>query len=106
MGELISIFSRLRYPKVCSKLMVFSLLLWVKPDMKIKVDGENTEHTQLYLYGAGDESGTMVEHLKNFKKRDIASEFVNDKTKINLSINKEGKHNKTYWSDEFPKGFE
>jgi hypothetical protein len=31
----------------------------------------------------------------------LSSEFVKDKVKINLSINKMGKHNETYWSDEF-----
>jgi hypothetical protein len=36
----------------------------------------------------------------------LSSEFVKDKMKINLSINKQGKHNETYWSDEFPKAIE
>jgi hypothetical protein len=36
----------------------------------------------------------------------LSSEFVKDKMKINLSINKLGKHNETYWSDEFPKAIE
>ena len=106
MGGLISIFSGLRYPKVFGKLMIFSPSLWVKPDMKIKVDEEGTEDTKIYLYAGGDESDTMIEHVKNFKERAIASEFVKDKMKINLSINKEGKHNETYWSDEFPKAIE
>ena len=74
--------------------------------MKIKVDEEGTEDTKIYLYAGGDESDTMIEHVKNFKERAIASEFVKDKMKINLSINKEGKHNETYWSDEFPKAIE
>ena len=29
-----------------------------------------------------------------------------DKMKIKLSINMQGKHNETYWSDEFPKAIE
>lgn len=106
MGALISIFSGLRYPKVFGKLMIFSPSLWVKPDMKIKVDEDVTEDTKIYLYAGGDESDTMIEHVKSFKERAIANEFVKDKMKINLSINKEGKHNETYWSDEFPKAIE
>lgn len=106
MGALISLFSGLRYPKVFGKLMIFSPSLWVKPDMKIKMDEEQTEDTKIYLYAGGDESDTMIEHIKNFKDRAIASEFVKDKMKINLSINKKGKHNETYWSDEFPKAIE
>jgi hypothetical protein len=31
--------------------------------MKIKVDEEDTEDTKIYLY-AGDESDTMIEHVK------------------------------------------
>jgi hypothetical protein len=30
--------------------MIFSPSLWVKPDMKIKVDEEDTEDTKIYLY--------------------------------------------------------
>jgi predicted alpha/beta superfamily hydrolase len=106
MGALISIFSGLRYPEVFGKLMIFSPSLWVKPDVKIKVDEESTEDTKIYLYAGGDESETMIEHVKNFKERAIANEFVKDKMKINLSINTEGKHNESYWSDEFPKAIE
>jgi hypothetical protein len=44
-----------------------------------------------------------VEHVKKFKKSMIKNEFVTNKMKINLSINMLGKHNETYWSDEFQK---
>jgi hypothetical protein len=36
----------------------------------------------------------------------ITESFVQNKMKINLSINKLGKHTETYWSDEFPKAIE
>jgi len=86
--------------------MIFSPSLWVVP--KIKIDSETAENsdTKIYLYAGGDESDTMIEHVKKFKKNSIASEFVKDKMKINLSINMEGKHSETYWSDEFPKAIE
>lgn len=106
MGALISIFSGLRYPSIYGKLMIFSPSLWVKPDMKIKLANQNDWDTKIYLYAGGDESETMISHVKNFKERLIASEFVKDKMEINLSINKEGKHNELYWSDEFPKAIE
>ena len=106
MGGLISIFSGLRYPKIFGKLMIFSPSLWVKPDLKIKVDEDEMEDTHIYLYAGGEESDTMIELVKNFKERAIANEFVKDKMKINLSINKEGKHNETYWSDEFSNAIE
>lgn len=106
MGGLVSIFSGLRYPQVYGKLMIFSPSLWVVPKLKIKSDSTENSDTKIYLYAGGDESATMIEHIQEFKKNIIASEFIKDKLKINLSINMEGKHSETYWSDEFPKAIE
>lgn len=106
MGGLVSIFSGLRYPEVYGKLMIFSPSLWVVPKLKIDSDLTNTDDTKIYLYAGGDESETMIEHVQIFKDNAISSEFVKDKMKINLSINMQGKHNETYWSDEFPKAIE
>ncbi len=107
MGGLVSIFSGLMYPEVYGKLMIFSPSLWVVPKLNIPADYDHGyEDTKIYLYAGGDESATMIEHVKRFKKNMIKSEFVADKMKINLSINMEGKHNESYWSDEFPKAIE
>lgn len=106
MGGLVSVFSGLMYPEVYGKLMIFSPSLWVVPKLKINADTAQTGDTKIYLYAGGDESATMIEHVKKFEENVIASEFVKDKMKINLSINMEGKHNETYWSDEFPKAIE
>lgn len=106
MGGLVSLFSGLRYPQVYGKLMIFSPSLWVVPKLTIDSENENSEDTKIYLYAGGDESEMMIEQVHNFKKNMIASEFVKDKMKINLSINMKGKHNETYWSDEFPKAIE
>jgi predicted alpha/beta superfamily hydrolase len=107
MGGLVSIFSGLMYPEVYGKLMIFSPSLWVIPKMNFSsIDFSEPGDTQIYLYAGGDESATMIDHVKKFKKNMIKTEFVTDKMKINLSINSEGKHNETYWSDEFPKAIE
>lgn len=105
MGGLISIFSGLRHPDIFGKLMIFSPSLWVVPKMELKTY-ENSEATKIYLYAGGEESETMIEHVETFKNKMLESEFVADKMKVNLSINKLGKHNETYWSDEFPKAIE
>lgn len=105
MGGLVSIFSGIRYPDVFGKLMIFSPSLWVSPKIKIK-NYNDSDTTRIYLYAGGDESETMIEHVETFKNRMLESEFIDDKMKINLSINKLGKHNETYWSDEFPKAIE
>ena len=106
MGGLVSIFSGLRNPEVYGKLMIFSPSLWVVPELKISPKKANTADTKIYLYGGGDESKTMIEHIKSFKDNLLSSEFVQDKSQINLSINRHGKHSETYWSDEFPKAIE
>jgi len=106
MGALVSIFSGLLYPEVYGKLMIFSPSLWVVPTLKMDSDSATPNDTKIYLYAGGDESATMIEHVRLFKKNMIAGEFVKDKMKINLSINMQGKHSETYWSDEFPKAIE
>jgi len=107
MGALVSIFSGLMYPEVYGKLMIFSPSLWVIPKMDFtNLDFLEPGDTKIYLYAGGDESETMIEHVRKFRKRMIKSEFVRDKMKIKLSINDEGQHNETYWSDEFPKAIE
>jgi len=105
MGALVSIFSGLKYPEVFGKMMIFSPSLWVAPKMKFK-NYDNTQNTKVYLYAGGDESELMIEHVETFKKRLIENEFVDDKMKINFSVNKFGKQNENYWSDEFPKAIE
>jgi predicted alpha/beta superfamily hydrolase len=106
MGALVTIFSGLRFPEVYGKLMVFSPSLWVGPKLKIKNKIKSTTDTKIYLYAGGKESETMVQQVEDFKENMISNEFVTDKMKINLSINLQGKHNETYWSDEFPKAIE
>lgn len=107
MGGLVSIFSGIMYPEVFGKLMIFSPSLWVVPKIKLSfLDMEEADDTRIYLYAGGDESATMIDHVKNFKKRLLKKDSLKDKMKIRLSINEQGKHNERYWSDEFPKAIE
>jgi len=106
MGGLISVFCGLMYPEIYGKLMIFSPSLWVVPKLEIQADSTVNSDTKIYLYAGGDESETMIEHVTLFKNNSIASEFVKDKMKIKLSINMEGTHSESYWSDEFPKAIE
>lgn len=107
MGGLVSIFSGIMYPEVFGKLMIFSPSLWVVPKIKLSIlDMEEAQDTRIYLYAGGDESATMIDHAKNFKKRLLKKDGFDEKMKIKLSINMEGKHNEIYWSDEFPKAIE
>lgn len=107
MGGLVSIFSGLMYPEVYGKLMIFSPSLWVVPKMDFnQLDFSEPGTTKIYLYAGGDESATMIDHVKRFKKNLLKNDTAARQTKIKLSINQLGKHNETYWSDEFPKAIE
>lgn len=107
MGGLVSIFSGIMYPEVFGKLMIFSPSLWVVPKIKLSfLDMDEAQDTRIYLYAGGDESATMIDHVKNFKRRLLKKDALNDKMKVHLSINEQGKHSETYWSDEFPKAIE
>lgn len=107
MGGLVSIFSGLIYPEVFGKLMVFSPSLWVIPKIKLSfLDFLDPQETRLYLYAGGNESETMVDHVIKFRKRLLKRESLHGKMKVRLSINDHGKHNESYWSDEFPKAIE
>ena len=107
MGGLVSIFSGIMYPEVFGKLMIFSPSLWVVPKIKLSfLDMDEPQDTRIYLYAGGDESATMIDHVKNFKKRLLKKDSLSDKMKIRLSINMKGKHNERFWSDEFPKAIE
>jgi len=107
MGGLVSIFSGIMYPEVFGKLMIFSPSLWVVPKINLSIlDMDEPEDTRIYLYAGGDESATMIDHVKKFKKRLLSKEGFIDKMKVHLSINLQGKHNESYWSDEFPKAIE
>lgn len=107
MGGLVSIFSGLIYPEVFGKLMVFSPSLWVIPKIKLGfLDFFEPQETRLYLYAGGKESETMVDHVTKFRKRLLKRESFQGRMKVRLSINEKGKHNESYWSDEFPKAIE
>ncbi|MCH7403385.1 alpha/beta hydrolase [Belliella kenyensis] len=107
MGGLVSIFSGLMYPEVYGKLMIFSPSLWVLPKIKFSfLDMDDVSDTKIYLYAGGEESEKMIKHVKKFKKKLLKKNNFDGRMKIRLSINEEGKHNESYWSDEFPKAME
>ncbi len=107
MGGLISIYSGFLYSNIFGKLMIFSPSLWVVPKMNfLDQNQENTDLTKIYIYAGGDESKTMISHVELFRNKLLQNHYVNDKTKIQLSINPHGKHTESYWSDEFPKAIE
>jgi hypothetical protein len=77
------------------------------PKIKLSfLDLHEPQDTRIYLYAGGDESETMLAHVKKFQKRLLNKDGFADKMNVHLSINKDGKHSEIYWSDEFPKAME
>lgn len=107
MGGLVSIYSGLMYPEVFGKLMIFSPSLWVSPKIKLGfLDLLDPQETRMYLYAGGSESASMVDDVKKFHSRLLKRKSLQGKIFMRLSINELGKHNESYWSDEFPKAIE
>lgn len=107
MGGLVSIFSGIMYPEVFGKLMIFSPSLWVLPKIKLGfLDLFDPMSTRIYIYAGGAESKDMVSHVHKLQKKLLKRDALHGKMKVHLSINEEGKHSETYWSDEFPKAIE
>lgn len=107
MGGLVSIYSGLMYPEVFGKLMIFSPSLWVSPKIKLGfLDLLDPQETRMYLYAGGSESASMVGDVKKFHSRLLKRKSLQGKIFMRLSINELGKHNESYWSDEFPKAIE
>jgi predicted alpha/beta superfamily hydrolase len=107
MGGLVSFLAGIMYPEVYGKLMIFSPSLWVIPKIKFSfLDIFDPMQTRIYLYAGANESETMLKEVKKLKKRLLKRKVLKENLEIQVSVNPEGKHNETYWSDEFPKAIE
>jgi predicted alpha/beta superfamily hydrolase len=107
MGGLVSFLAGIMYPEVYGKLMIFSPSLWVIPKIKFSfLDIFDPMQTRIYFYAGANESKTMLEEVRKLKKRLLKRKVLKEKLEIQVSVNPEGKHNETYWSDEFPKAIE
>lgn len=107
MGGLVSFVAGIIYPEVYGRLMIFSPSLWVLPKIKFNfLDIFDPMPTRIYLYAGANESETLLKEVKKLKKRLWKRKAMRDSLEIQVSINPEGKHNETYWSDEFPKAIE
>jgi hypothetical protein len=57
--------------------------------MKLMLQMKASEDTKIYLYAGGDESETMIEHVKSLKTSMLSSRICERQGKnSNLSINK------------------
>jgi predicted alpha/beta superfamily hydrolase len=107
MGALVSIFTGLIYPEVYGRLMIFSPSLWVvNADEFPAADYEDVDETRIYLYAGGNESESMLRHVRKFKHSLTQNHLLTSRIKIKTSINMLGRHTETFWSDEFPKAVE
>ena len=103
LGGLISLYSGLRYPNIFGKLMVFSPSLWITPKIFLKAINSDRDYPMdVYLYGGGAESATMLAHVDKLK---IALKN-HPEIVVRTSIDPQGQHNEFKWGQEFPHAVE
>jgi len=99
MGGLISIYALLKYPELFGGAGVFSPAFWVGPGIfdEIQAKGKKLD-AKIYFYAGKLEGETMVpDAQKAFEQMNKVS-----KSKTELVIRDEGKHNEASWRMEFP----
>lgn len=106
MGGLISIYAGLMYPKVYSKLMIFSPSLWVAPNIHFHaMELKEVGPTKVYLYGGGAEGANVVPNIQRLKKA-LETNGQGLNTEFALAIDPKGEHNEQRWGQEFPPALE
>lgn len=99
MGGLISWYALLQYPNVFGGAGIFSPSFWVSP--QVFVDAEKFASidtiSKMYFYAGSQEDISMVVNMQKIatimrKKKQFVSRTV---------VNPLGKHNETYWRQEF-----
>jgi predicted alpha/beta superfamily hydrolase len=99
MGGLISLYAVLKYPKVFGGAGIFSPAFWTAPGI-FKYIGEKGEKvkSRIYFYGGKLENETMVpDMIRAFEAMHKIS-----KSRMEMVIRDEGKHNEATWREEFP----
>ena len=92
-------YAVLKYPKVFGGAGVFSPAFWIGPGIynDIKIKGRKAK-ARIYFYGGKQENETMIpDMLKAFEEMRKVS-----KSKMEMVIRDEGKHNEPTWRKEFP----
>jgi predicted alpha/beta superfamily hydrolase len=99
MGGLISLYAVLKYPKIFGGAGVFSPAFWIGTGIynDIKLKGAKVK-SHIYFYGGKQENETMIpDMLKAFEEMRKVS-----KSKMEMVIRDDGKHNEPTWRKEFP----
>jgi predicted alpha/beta superfamily hydrolase len=99
MGGLISLYAVLKYPKVFGGAGVFSPAFWIGNGIfnDIRMKGKQAK-SHIYFYGGKQENETMIpDMLKAFEEMRKVS-----KSKMEVVIRDDGKHNEPTWRKEFP----
>jgi predicted alpha/beta superfamily hydrolase len=99
MGGLISLYAVLKYPKVFGGAGVFSPALWTARGIFRDIEQKGKKmKSKIYFYAGKLENETMVpDILRAFEIMHKIS-----KSKMELVIRDEGRHNEATWRKEFP----
>ena len=100
LGGLISYYGGLKYPDVFGKIGALSTSFWFSDKVyEFTKEKGNQKNLRLFLLVGGKEGGAMVPDMYKAEKMLLSTGFK--KKNLTTKLNKEAKHNETFWSSEF-----
>ncbi|MEN3324394.1 alpha/beta hydrolase-fold protein [Mariniflexile soesokkakense] len=100
MGGLISHYAGLKYPKVFSKVGVFSPSFWYSDESFLYTEKHaNLKHVKMYYLVGGKEGEEMVENVEKMGNIMKMNKFP--KNNICTKIVPNGTHSESFWKSEF-----
>ncbi|TLY49695.1 MAG: alpha/beta hydrolase [Gammaproteobacteria bacterium] len=107
MGGLISHYAIAQYPKVFSKVGIFSPAYWLAPAIFDDPAESTLPHdARLYFYAGGKEGEKTLPGMSEMErdmKRMVAALRQNGHRNLAVNINPDAQHNEAAWRAEFPK---
>ena len=102
MGGLISHYALARYPKMFSKVGIFSPAYWLAPPMLDDPAERNLPRdAKLYFYAGGKEGESMLPEMDKMVAR--IRQAGHPGKNITVDVNPDAQHNEAAWRVEFPK---
>jgi len=100
LGGLISYYGGLKYPDTFGKIGAFSPSFWFSDKViDFTIKNGKIKHQKMYILAGGKEgSGMDKDAIESFE---LLRKTRYKKSNLKIKINPEGKHNETFWSEEF-----
>jgi predicted alpha/beta superfamily hydrolase len=105
LGGLISHFAMYEYPRVFSKIGIFSPAYWIAPPVQeFTRTHALPEHTRVYFYAGGKEGDTMLPDMQAMVEV-LRGQGVPAQD-LRVAVDATAQHNEKAWRAEFPRAIE